>query len=501
MKEAAEKITREEKIETLLRSVQITYAMVSGALLLLAVFVFFGFNVLLPVFWGILAAAFCFATLEYYLIRKEWLINASYGFLFTAFTFALIAIGIYYSGMETSPFIWVALFAVVLEVFYYGRGRGLVLGIAYCVFLWVGFLAEQFGVVPHFQFIRGFDPHRQIGLLVILLSGYTAAFLIIPTTLGILLERLRKERTHALAMGEEQEKAYRMSLSIMEDLEAARRELESRIKDVEDSRRATLHLLSDVERSREESVKRAEEIARLYEDLKVVDRMRTEFLAVISHELRTPMTPIKGYTSMLLSGTMGKLTPAQERAVGIIQKQNEHLQDLIDSVLEVSRMVRGRRMELSKEPVSMRVLLSDLVDALALQAETRDIRLVFSIPDDFPTLLADLTKLRRLLTNLIGNAIKFTPKGGSVEISGKLRDGDILIQVADNGIGIAKENLEKVFDRFYQVDGSYTRAAGGVGLGLAIAKEIVTAHGGKIWAESEGLGKGARFCFTLPLGG
>jgi len=99
----------------------------------------------------------------------------------------------------------------------------------------------------------------------------------------------------------------------------------------------------------------------------------------------------------------------------------------------------------------------------------------------------------------LGNAIKFTPRGGEIKIRGLKGDGEVLIQVIDNGIGIARENQEKVFQKFYQVDSSFTRAAGGVGLGLAIAREIVEAHGGKIWVESEGLGKGSKFCFTLPL--
>jgi signal transduction histidine kinase len=501
MIKSAPEITQEEKIKRLIKSFYTTFIIVPLVFLVIVVMYLAGLPINYVPLTFVLAINLCLAFLMYVCVEKRWLVDQIYAYLYAGVLCFIVAATIRYTGSIISPFVWGGVLIATYETIEYGTRRGTSISAFFLVFLWTNNLLELFNIIPHSGIIPGFDPYRSPPLVFILQIGYSLMFLLLPATVGVLSNMLRKEKRSAEESAEEQKKAYRMSLSIMEDLEAVRRELETRVKDVEDSRRATLHLLSDVERSREEAGKKAEEIARLYEDLKVVDRMRTEFLAVISHELRTPMTPIKGYTSMLLSGTMGALNPAQERAVGIIQKQNEHLQELIDSVLEVSRLVRGRRMELSKEPISMRVMLSDLIDAIGPQVETRDIRIETAVPDDFPTILADMTKLRRLLTNLIGNAIKFTPKGGLVEISGKLRDGDILIQVADNGIGITRENLEKVFDRFYQVDSSYTRAAGGVGLGLAIAKEIVVAHGGKIWAESEGLGKGAKLCFTLPLGG
>ncbi|MFC1637779.1 ATP-binding protein [Candidatus Margulisiibacteriota bacterium] len=237
----------------------------------------------------------------------------------------------------------------------------------------------------------------------------------------------------------------------------------------------------------------------LYHDLKVVDRMKTEFLSVISHELRTPLTPIKQVLSMFRQGVFGAFPPDYEKGVKAIERQTDHLLSLIDSILDVARLERGISLELKKEPVSLPVLLEGLKEVERSQLEARKVKLEIGLPGDFPTIMADPAKLRRLLTNLIGNAIKFTPEGGWIKVVGAREGGAVRLEVVDDGVGVDKNNLEKMFDKFYQVDSTYTRAAGGAGLGLAIAREIVEAHGGKIWAESEGTGKGLRICFTLPV--
>jgi|GEM_PF-1794740 len=262
-----------------------------------------------------------------------------------------------------------------------------------------------------------------------------------------------------------------------------------------------LSILEDTTEAKNGAKKTSADLAKALDDLKVVDKMKTEFLSVISHELRTPITPIKGYTALLMNESMGALNQKQKRVLGIIVKEGDHLLNLIDSILDVSRMAYGRTLALSREPVLVKALLDELTEVLKPQYDARELSIKVDIPEDFPTIMADITKIKRLLTNLLGNALKFTPKGGTVKVAGR-REGDLVrIEVIDNGIGIARENLGKVFDKFYQVDSSYTRAAGGVGLGLAIAKEIVEAHGGKIRVESEGSGRGAKFIFTLPVSG
>ncbi|MBN2058312.1 MAG: PAS domain S-box protein [Candidatus Saganbacteria bacterium] len=285
------------------------------------------------------------------------------------------------------------------------------------------------------------------------------------------------------------------------DIEKLLAQQKEAIDELTRTKERMLSILEDTTETRDRADEATKKLARAYEDLKAVDKMKTEFLSVVSHELRTPITPIKGYTSMLLSDSIGKLSEEQKRAVQVIQKEGDHLLGLIDSVLDVSRMSYGRPLKLAKEPVLIRTLAQELKEVMAPEAGMRNISIEVELPPDFPTIIADPTKIRRLLTNLLGNSLKFTPKGGHVTITGASGQDEVEIRVVDDGIGLARDNLEKVFDKFYQVDSSYTRAVGGVGLGLAICKEIVETHGGKIRAISDGLGKGAAIAFTLPIGG
>jgi PAS domain S-box-containing protein len=227
------------------------------------------------------------------------------------------------------------------------------------------------------------------------------------------------------------------------------------------------------------------------------DRMKTEFLSMVSHEMRTPITPINGYLQLLLSGKIGPLTPEQKQTMLLMQRQSKHLLILIDSIIDVSRIETGRTLVLSKTPVFLDDLLKRVIEAMGDQFEEKGIELKAELSAHLP-ILADEAKLERVITNILGNALKFVPRGGSVAVGARVEAGAARVSFADNGIGIDRENLEKIFEKFYQVDSSNTRAAGGIGMGLTIAREIVEAHGGKIWAESDGLGKGAALIFTLP---
>ena len=249
----------------------------------------------------------------------------------------------------------------------------------------------------------------------------------------------------------------------------------------------------------EDTTAARDEMTKLYEDLKVVDRLKNEFLSITSHELKSPLTPIYDYADILQKELLGPVNEKQKNALGIVKKQSEHLLKIIESLLEASRIEHGKPLKLEKEPVSFGDLLKEIIKVMQSQFDSRQIKLETDLPEDFPTLLTDPGKLSHLMTCLLENALKFTPKGGWVKVLGARKDDSVEIQVVDNGIGLAREHLEEIFRRFFQVDTSYTRIAGGVGLGLTIAKEIIEAHGGKIWAESEGLGKGSRFCFTLPI--
>jgi PAS domain S-box-containing protein len=250
---------------------------------------------------------------------------------------------------------------------------------------------------------------------------------------------------------------------------------------------------------RDISARKKEAVHRLYEDLKEVDRMKTEFVSIISHELLTPLTPILGFINMLRDETYGELAPEYKKIVNTIGNNAERLADLIESILDVSLFEGKVQLTLNKEPVTIKGILERLIEIMSTEIEAKKIQIETTVSENFPALMADKKRLNRVLTVLLGNALKFTPEGGEITVNALVKDGSALFQVIDNGIDIAQNNLEKIFGEFFQVDSSATRQVGGIGIGLTIARQIVEAHGGKIWAESKEAGKGSTFQFTLPL--
>ncbi|MDD5382822.1 MAG: PAS domain S-box protein [Candidatus Margulisbacteria bacterium] len=234
-------------------------------------------------------------------------------------------------------------------------------------------------------------------------------------------------------------------------------------------------------------------------ELKKVNQLKHEVLSVISHELRTPLTPIKGYLSLILSGQMGQITTEQIKALNIISNQSDHLADLIDSLIDISRVEAGKPLELLKEPQFLDDIVKESLSASASTFAAKAIQVETNYPSYRMAIMADRKKLMRVMDNLLSNALKFTPANGWVKVSFEKGDKEIKVVVADSGIGLAPEHLEKIFESFFQIDTSYTRSIGGIGMGLTLAREIIGAHDGRIWAESNGLGKGSRLCFTLPI--
>lgn len=230
-----------------------------------------------------------------------------------------------------------------------------------------------------------------------------------------------------------------------------------------------------------------------------IDRMKTELLSMVSHELRTPLTSIKGFLVHFLSGTTGPINDDQKRFLEIMSREGDHLLELIDGLLEFSRIERGI-FSIKKEHVQIERLINGISEATRPQFESKKIKLALDLNTGDAAFMGDDLKVGQVLKNLIANAIKFSREGTEVGISSRiLEPNSIEVRVKDSGIGMDREHLGKIFNKFYQVDGSLTRKIGGLGLGLAISKEIVEAHGGRIWAESEGPGKGSTFIFTLPM--
>jgi len=241
--------------------------------------------------------------------------------------------------------------------------------------------------------------------------------------------------------------------------------------------------------------KQMKEETQQLEALKELDRMRTDLLANVSHELRTPLTTIKGYTTLLLDYEQ-RLKPSEKREhLESISRSADRLTELVDDLLDMSRLEAGL-MNLERIPNGISKLIQEGADEAKLRAEGH--RIVLVMPKRLPRLNIDAKRIRQVLDNLIDNAIKYSKKGTKVVISAQRVGQELLISVADQGMGIPTEELPRVFDRMHRVEHRLTRMVPGAGLGLAISKRLVEAHGGRIWLESEE-GKGSTFSFALPL--
>jgi len=229
---------------------------------------------------------------------------------------------------------------------------------------------------------------------------------------------------------------------------------------------------------------------------KELERMKSNFLSVVSHELKTPLHSIKGFVDIILMGKTGEISETQRDFLNTVRTQTDHLQSLIQDLLEFSRLESGQ-VKLRLEAVSIAGVAGRVMDNLTPMADEKGVRLMTEVPPDFPLIEADRMRITQVITNLAHNAIKFTPKGGSVTVGAVDLGEQIRVSVSDTGIGIPPDEREKVFDRFYQVDSTTTRPYRGTGLGLTICKHIVEYHQGMIWAEGEE-GKGSTFFFTLP---
>jgi signal transduction histidine kinase/CheY-like chemotaxis protein len=235
------------------------------------------------------------------------------------------------------------------------------------------------------------------------------------------------------------------------------------------------------------------EIQRAYEELKKLDHMKSEFINITAHELRTPLALLIGYATLLEEDVNG----AEKHSLEIILRNAMRLRAIIDDMLNLRYLETGRT-QLKIEAVNLREVIEEALLDLTPLAEGKEYNVSVNVPKDFPQVFTDRQKLDLVVVNLLSNAIKFTPARGSITIHAHVEDEQAVVSVQDTGIGIPAEQLDHIFERFYQVEDSLTREHGGLGIGLAIAKGMVELCGGKIWVEST-VGKGSTFTFTLPL--
>ncbi|MBM2812083.1 MAG: sensor signal transduction histidine kinase [Chloroflexi bacterium] len=230
-------------------------------------------------------------------------------------------------------------------------------------------------------------------------------------------------------------------------------------------------------------------------ELKRVETVRREFVANVSHELRTPIASIKALVETLEAGALDEPETARDflSRMGI---EVDGLAQLVEELLELSRVESGQ-VEMRFGPFDAAAIVRGGAERLRPQAERQGVRLVVNLPEGLPRVRVDPERIQQVIVNLVHNAVKFTPPGGTVTVNAEQRAEEVVVTVADTGVGIDADVLPRLFERFYKAERA--RASGGTGLGLAIVKHVVQSHGGRIWAESAGEGRGATFTFTLPV--
>lgn len=250
--------------------------------------------------------------------------------------------------------------------------------------------------------------------------------------------------------------------------------------------------------------------------LEKLERLKSEFISIVSHELRTPLTSIKNSLDILMSGRCGEITQAADKFLSMAMRNVQRLSGIINDLLDLSKIEAGK-MDFNFAPTNINTVIGYVKSALSEVAKTKGLNLITSEAENLPDITADAQRLEQVLTNLVSNAIKFTPENKTIKISSslvnskdikineyfkdsiKLKDGNYIeVCVEDEGIGIAEKDLLHAFDKFAQIENSLSRKAGGTGLGLPIAKQLLEAHRGAIWCDSE-LHKGSKFYFVIPI--
>ena len=231
-------------------------------------------------------------------------------------------------------------------------------------------------------------------------------------------------------------------------------------------------------------------------ELKRLEEIRKDFVANVSHELRTPISSIKGYAETLLDGKVDNKDTVKE-FLNIIYQDSNRLANLIDDLLDLSRIESGK-MKMEFEPLEILPIVNRCVNVLEKSAKDKSVSVKLNIPADLPKALGDHKRLSQVFLNLLDNAIKYTPEGGSIKISAIRKEKIVQVDISDTGIGISEKDLPRIFERFYRVDKARSRELGGTGLGLSIVKHIVQAHNGQVWVKSMP-GRGSTFSCTIPI--
>jgi signal transduction histidine kinase len=318
------------------------------------------------------------------------------------------------------------------------------------------------------------------------LASRTDEIGLIATRFNLMADHLqardRQIRDKAAEIEDANRRLHELNATLEEKVETRTHDLQSSLEQV----RLTSAALEDSKRRLESA----------NQELVRANQAKANFLSIISHELKTPLSVINGFLSLILDSRYENDAQHLREAVQISKRRGEQLSRMIDELIDLSRL-DARSMVLRREPTDIAGLLHELAAEFNEEFRRRGLRLTLRLPAALPTLMGDPDKLRQVFTNLIGNALKFSPDGGEVVVAAEERRDELLFSCSDTGIGIPETERERIFDKFYQVDSSATRRFGGAGLGLSIVKEIVLLHGGQVWVESSP-GHGSTFFVALP---
>ena len=240
---------------------------------------------------------------------------------------------------------------------------------------------------------------------------------------------------------------------------------------------------------------RTRQLTGALEEVKKISRRKSDFISSVSHEIRTPLTSIKGYAAILLTGKLGALPEEIRSRLEKINRHSDELVHMVNDLLDISRIESGK-VEIKKEALSLRAIVDKVADLFSEQIKTKNISFSSNLPDNCQEISADRSQIERVFINLVGNALKFTPQNGKIDIRANCANQIIQIDIQDSGFGIPQDAQESIFEEFYRVDNTINQEVKGTGLGLTLVKHIIQAHQGKIWVKSK-MGEGSTFSFTL----
>ena len=288
-------------------------------------------------------------------------------------------------------------------------------------------------------------------------------------------------------------------LQDISDIKTLEKELIEKVTMLEESERAILNIMDDLQKALKELQQSQSCIEEQNVQLQKLNKIKSSFLSITSHELRTPMAAIKGYIQMMLKGNLGIINDEQKHSLEVILRNSNRLDRLIQDILDISRLESGTMKFVTKKTDVTKMVI-EIIEIMQVSADIKRIKINAETGSDVPELTIDKDRITQVLVNLLNNAIKFSPVDSMIHITVKQEKKDVLFEVQDYGRGIPEEHHKKIFQTFYQVDSDVDTKFGGVGLGLSICYGIIAAHGGRIWVESTGkLGEGSTFLFALPV--